>query len=296
MAKVLVAGLNPAWQKILEFGSFSPGEVNRAASLIQLASGKGMNAAKVLRRLGHEVHLLQVLGGANGQRCLVACQALGIASLHAWIEEETRTCTTLVDRALGTATEIIEPFEIEADGVSDALVGMIPPGGGFDAVLVCGTAPQGLPAGLYGRILDRAAAPHVLLDACKEVDAALLDKASWVKVNRKEYGVLAPLGTGLRPDFLVTDGAADAEVLRAGKAVHRIAPPRLERAPNPIGAGDAVAGGTLHFLLDGLEPAEAFRRGMAMGSASCLDLEPAQFAWDDYERLLRSAGPVRSAR
>jgi hypothetical protein len=104
----------------------------------------------------------------------------------------------LVDRARETATEIIEPFEIEADGVSDALVEMVPAGGIFDAALVSGTAPQGLPAGLYGRILDRAAAPLVLLDTCKEVDASLLAKASWVKVNRKEYGLLAPLATAVR--------------------------------------------------------------------------------------------------
>src|SRR5688500_8092018 len=81
MAKVRRAGLNPAWQKILEFDAFAPGEVNRATALVQLASGKGLNAAKVLSRLGHEVHLLQVLGGSNGQRCLVACQALGLHSL-----------------------------------------------------------------------------------------------------------------------------------------------------------------------------------------------------------------------
>ena len=87
MAPILVVGLNPAWQKILEFEVLEPGEVNRARSLVQLASGKGMNAAKVLRRLGHEVHLLQVLGGSNGQRCLEGCMSLGIRSLHAWVDE-----------------------------------------------------------------------------------------------------------------------------------------------------------------------------------------------------------------
>lgn len=296
MARVLVVGLNPAWQKILEFGAFLPGEVNRATALIQLASGKGMNAAKVLRRLGHEVHLLQVLGGANGQRCLVACQALGLHSWHAWTEEETRTCTTLVDLGAGTATEVIEPYGIEADGVSGTLLESLPARGGMDAVLVCGTMPQGLPAGLYGNIVDRANAPHVLLDACKDVDAELLAKTTWVKVNRREYDILAPLASGLTPIFLVTDGAGDAEVLEAGRPARLIAPPRLERVVNPIGAGDAVSAGTLHFLLAGLEPAEAFRRGLAMGSASCLDLEPAQFAWDAYERLLPGVGPVRSGR
>src|SRR5690349_17835553 len=110
MAKILVAGLNPAWQKLLEFPKLELGEGNRARSMLQLGSGKGMNAAKVLRRMGHEVDLLQVLGGPNGQRCLAACQGLGIRSVHAWTEEETRLCTTLVELDPEASTEIIEPF------------------------------------------------------------------------------------------------------------------------------------------------------------------------------------------
>ena len=76
MAKILVVGLNPAWQKVLCFRDFRPGEVNRAVSLDALASGKGINTAKVLRRLGHEVWLLQILGGDNGRRCQEACEAM----------------------------------------------------------------------------------------------------------------------------------------------------------------------------------------------------------------------------
>lgn len=293
MAKILVVGLNPAWQKILEFKALRPGEVNRAETLVQLASGKGMNAAKVLRRLGHEVHLLQILGGSNGQRCLVACQALDIRSAHAWIEEETRECLTLVDLAGGVATEIIEPFETESPGLGPSLMAALPADpAAFDGIVLSGTIPSGPPADMYSRILAHYRPRHSLLDGWKGVDAALLDKAGLVKVNREEYAALAPIVRGEGPLFLITDGARDASVLRGGRILCRIPTARLEKIRNPIGAGDTVSAGTLHFLLEGLAPEEAFRRGLAMGSASCLDLEPAQFAWEAFESLLPRTGPA----
>ena len=296
MSKVLVAGLNPAWQKILEFKGLRTGGVNRAETLVQLASGKGMNSAKVLRRLGHEVHLLQILGGSNGQRCLVAYQALDIKSVHASIEEETRECLTLVDLESGAVTEIIESFETEAPDLGRVLLDALPAdSSAFDAILLSGTIPPGLPADMYTRILERFRPRISLLDAWKGVDAGLLDRAGLVKVNREEYAALAPVAKGVRgagPLFLVTDGAGEAAVIRSGKTLGRISMARLEGIRNPIGAGDTVSAGTLHFLLEGLAPEEAFRRGLAMGSASCLKLEPAQFAWEEFEALLPRIGPA----
>ena len=294
MAPILVVGLNPAWQKILEFEVLEPGEVNRARSLVQLASGKGMNAAKVLRRLGHEVHLLQVLGGANGQRCLEGCKSLGIRSLHAWVDEETRLCSTLVDHGRGAATEIIEPFETRTSGLGDALLDALPADPAtYSGLLLCGTVPPGVPRDMYARLLDRFAPRVCLLDAWQGVDAALLDKAGMVKVNRKEYAALEPLAGAEGPLFLVTDGAREAAVIRGGRALFRIPVAVLEKAVNPIGAGDTVSAGTLHGLLEGLPPEEAFRRGLAMGSASCLSLMPAEFSPKDFEDLLPRVGPVR---
>lgn len=296
MAKILVVGLNPAWQKILEFRRLLPGEVNRSNSLVQLASGKGMNAAKVLRRLGHEVHLLQVLGGSNGQRCLVACQSLDIRSLHAWSEEETRQCMTLVDLDREESTEIIEPFETETPGLEEALLEALPADpDGYGGILLCGTVPRGLPADIYARILERFNPRVSLLDAWQGVDAALLAKAGLVKVNRKEYAALQPLAGKLGPLFLVTDGAGEAAVIHRGRTRARIPVARLDKVRNPIGAGDTVSAGAMHYLLEGLPTPEAFRRGLAMGSASCLNLEPAQFAWDQFEDLLPRMGPVQEA-
>lgn len=302
MSKVLVVGLNPAWQKVLEFPALRLGEVNRARAGQSLASGKGFNTAKVLSRLGHEVWLLQVLGGANGRRCLEACEALGIRSVAAWVDEETRECLTLLENGessgkddgvgVKAATEIIEPFAISKPGLDRELLAELPAApDAFEAVAVCGTIPAGLSADIYGDLLARYAPKVSVVDAWQGLDASSLAKVSCAKMNAEELGMLKqrvgyafadPSG----PLFAITAGPGEAYMLRGGRTLARYAPPRLDAVVNPIGAGDTVTAGLVHHLTQGCAAPEAFRRALAMGSASCLNRLPAEYAEADYLRLL----------
>jgi tagatose 6-phosphate kinase len=303
MSKILVVGLNPAWQKVLEFAEFRPGVVNRAKTVSALASGKGINAAKVLRRMGHEVWLLQVLGGENGKRCLEGCEELGIRSLYAWVETETRQCLTLLHGNVGPgsagsgpasaeagATEIIEPFRIREAGVADALLGVLPEEPDFfDAVVVSGTVPPGIGDDIYDSVLDRFDAGVIVIDAWQGLGPESLARATCLKLNQAEFRALTerigPQGAG-ETLFLITSGDGDASMLRSGNTLARLLPPKLSDVANPIGAGDTVTAGLTHFLLQGLKASEAFRRGLAMGSASCLHPLPAEFTDEDYLALL----------
>ncbi|HKP96138.1 MAG TPA: PfkB family carbohydrate kinase [Fibrobacteria bacterium] len=305
MSHILVVGLNPAWQTVLGFRDFRAGEVNRARSGESLASGKGFNAAKVLRRLGHKVSLLQILGGENGSKCLRACEALGIESLHAWVGTETRRCLTLLHRdaslpgdapdpeevgaAPGESTEIIEPFRVEEPGAGEALIASLPPDPeAFDAVAICGTVPPGAGEGIYDAVLDRLRPKVTVVDAWQGLRPGSLAKATCLKMNRSEYRTLSESAGAEAADalFLVTSGGGEALVLRGGATLARLAPPRLASVANSIGAGDAVTAGVVHHLLSGLDAAEAFRHGLAMGSASCLERLPAEFQDAEFRRLL----------
>lgn len=291
MARILVVGPNPAWQKVFVFGEFRPGQVNRASQSLTMASGKGINAAKVLKRLGHEVSVLQILGGINGRRVLEACARMGLASLHAEVPEETRMCVTLAD-GRGETSELIEPFRVSAPAV-DALLALLPrEADAFDAIALLGTVPPGAGEGLYDAVLERLRPRVSVIDAWQGVSLPTLAKASCAKMNLSEYGGLAEraaaAGAGTAPEglFLVTAGAGEARVLRSGVTEARIRPPGLGQVANAIGAGDTVTAGVAHFLLAGLGPTEAFRRALAMGSASCLKFGPAEYAEGDYQRLL----------
>ena len=60
---IIAAGLSPAWQQILLFDRFTPGEVNRAAQSHWCASGKVLNVGIAVGRLGTECRTVSPVGG-----------------------------------------------------------------------------------------------------------------------------------------------------------------------------------------------------------------------------------------
>jgi fructose-1-phosphate kinase PfkB-like protein len=293
MATILLTGLNPAWQKILEFGQLIPGQVNRALSLREFGSGKGLNAALVLARLGHRVSLLQIAGGTNGRRHEEYCRSLGVQPLSVNVRSETRVCSTLLERETGRATELIEPFSVGDDGTLERILETLPGPARCDALVMCGTAPAGVDTSVYLEIRRRVTAPLVVLDVAREVSRELLSEVDFLKVNAYEMAELEKRGLDLsgrqdrNPVVLVTDGPRVARMLRVGdrlghETFFRI--PELTRVRNPIGAGDTVTAYLTHALLAGMPAQEACREALAAGSASCLTVRPG-----DYDEETRQA-------
>ncbi len=299
MARILVAGLNPAWQKALEFDTLALGQVNRARSKVEFGAGKGLNAARALRRLGNEVSLLQILGGANGRRIEEFCRAEEIHSLGVEVSQETRVCTTVVDLDKGQSSELIEPFQVAPEErVEERLLAVLSPYRQcFDALLICGTVPEGMKTEIYLDI-HRALNPQVaILDAYKELPKDLLKASHFLKINRREFESLRTSSSIGRdffsngPILLVTDGPRPARLIenQAGRVVGKIfLLPALNNVRNQIGAGDTVTGAFAHFILSGFNVTEAFREALAVGSASCLSLVPGNFREEDRQRIAES--------
>ncbi len=280
MSKILVTGLNPAWQKVMEFKELRPGQVNRADTCREFGSGKGLNAALVLRGLGHQVSLVQVLGGINGERLRAHCREQRVESVDVEVRSETRVCSTLIDRAAEQVTELIEPFTVAPDErVLDRLLGALDATSRWDALVMSGTAPTGVERHVYLEIARRVKARLVVLDVVRELTPDLLAQAHFVKINAHEFEEMAKRGLS-HPITLITDGPRPARLIenRAGEvrgALYRLPPLRGVR--NPIGAGDTVTAWLAHELLRGKPVREAFRQALAAGSASCLSLMPGEY-------------------
>lgn len=293
MAKILVAGLNPAWQQIFALPALRMGAVNRAGEYQALASGKGMNAARILAARGHDVSLLQVLAGENGRRMLADCAQKGIRSLHVFTEGETRVAATLLHA--GETTEIIGPFSVSGappDLLADQLLAQVP-GERFDALLVCGTLPSGFSGEMYGALADRVNAPLLIWDSVAGLSAGALSRVTWLKVNAEEHRALAPLlaQSSARLSLLITDGANPASVRfppgadGAAPQALSCAVPRVENILNPIGAGDTVTAMLADGLLGGMDARAAVSRALAAAAASCLHLLPATWLPEDAARI-----------
>jgi len=109
---ILAAGLTPAWQQVLVFDTFTPGEVNRAREVHWCASGKVLNVARALDSLGGPCKALTLVGGTPGQEIRRDFEQLGIAARWVEASRPTRVCTTILDTGRqAAATELVPEAE-----------------------------------------------------------------------------------------------------------------------------------------------------------------------------------------
>ena len=285
---ILAAGLSPAWQQVLRFDTFTPGTVNRAAEAHWCASGKVLNAARALHHLGGPCRALTVAGGPAGDALRRDFARLGVPARWVEVAAPTRVCTTIVDTARHTSTELVEnahgltPAELDAfitaysQEVTSARV-----------VVLIGSLPPGTPAGFFRGLLERTTA-RVILDARgAELLHALPARPFLVKPNREELA--ATLGRELPTDaalfdamheinrrgaewVLVTDGKDPTHVSSTGRVWRVVAPTR--EVVNPIGCGDCLVGGFAWATFHGRGPLDAARFGVAVAADKVGQLLP----------------------
>jgi len=316
---VFAVGLNPSWQKTLRFESFRYGGINRASELTESAAGKGVNAARAIRLLCGRVVVFQFAGGVTGGLLQNALDAEGIEHVTVNAGGRTRVCTTILNDADGSMTELIEPATSVPPEARSRLLGQ------FEARLteagaaaLCGTYPPGIPDEYPARLVRAALRQDVpvVLDGVHGVGAALAAGAHVLKINREEMAKL----TGLdEPDAAIkyafehwplkvvvtTDGGAPTCVAFRDRML-RIQPPAVQPVRNPLGAGDCVTGVLAWRLCEAGETGSGLAsdehaverfvgfvcEALACASASCLTVRPAEFDPAVVEDLVRRTREV----
>ncbi len=291
LPKIIAAGLNPAWQKTLTFPLLRKDAVNRAASLTETASGKGINFVRACRTWGKaEAVVGQFAGGINGERLTSALDQEGIAHLTVRIPGNTRCCTTLLSEADHSTTELIEPSAaIPEEQVEEMFRMFAEAMKGTGGLALCGTFPPGVPENFYARLAAEAKKNglFVFADAFKGVESLLEQGVDLLKINREELYSLAGTDTEQAAfdicfrkyavkTIAVTDGKEPA-LLSCGGEILRFDVPYIETPVNPIGSGDSCSGVMLSEILSGSGEVAAFRAGLAAASANCLTAAPACF-------------------
>jgi len=282
--KILVIGLNPAWQKILVFEDIVKGEVNRAVSMLTFASGKGANFAKIANQYGHKSILGHFVGGETGDFYLQDLETIGMDLVNQKVETPTRTCFTLLS-TVSDATELIEPSgrisEEESSGLLEKVMRLLP---GCDGVAICGTYPPGVNVSFYVTIAKLAKEKNIpfILDSYKKIIPVLEVGVDILKINRRELAALSETddvyegGKLIRNKYpvknlAVTDGGNKA-YLFTDKEVTEHPVNFVDNVVNPIGAGDTVSALFFSEYLDGTDINEAFDKALAAGSESCKKL------------------------
>jgi tagatose 6-phosphate kinase len=296
---ILVVSLSPSWQRTLVFPKFSPGEVNRATDVIETASGKGVNVARVATKLGAKVRLLTTAGGARGTLFRKALKADGVPATIISTAGETRLCQTLIGQANTPSpliTEIVEespalsPREVTAivSAYSRALRSA-------SLVVLIGSVPKGCGNGFYADLVrqaNRLTIP-ILVDAQKDLlIQAIRECPSLVKINRAELveatGTTS-LAAGVKKltkwgakRIVITQGAKPA-IAFDGKDSWKITPPKIN-VVNSTGCGDAMMAGIATGLHQGKSLENALKLGVSCGAANAMTVKSGDLRLRDVRK------------
>jgi tagatose 6-phosphate kinase len=285
---IVCLGTTPAVQRTISFERLAINDVNRAKSVKQFASGKSINAARVLHALGERTLATGILGGDTGRFMRMDMDRSGIK--HDFIDAPapTRLCITLLDESAGTATELIEeaadPGADAFDDVMAKLTELIE--GGVDVLVLSGRLAPGAGDDFYAACvrLVRDAGGQTIIDAeGAPLRLALSERPTLVKPNRKELA--ATLGIAIDSDaslkaaarkvmslgatwVAISDGANDT-LVSDGDSFWRVATPQITPV-NPIGSGDAMAAGIAAGLVRKLMVPQSVALGVGCGAANAL--------------------------
>ena len=302
---ILSAGLTPAWQQILVFDRVRWGEVNRAREAAWCGSGKVLNAGMAVHQLGGPGLTLAPLGGSPLVEIDREFAALGVP--RRWIETRaaTRVCTTILDRAAGHITELVENGRpLEESELSAFCAAYAEEAARADVVVLIGSLPSGTPLSFY-RDLVACTRSALVLDFRGEGLLSVLDlKPYVVKPNREELG--QTVGRSLHDDadllaamrhlnrlgaqWVVVTQGPQAVWATSSERAYRLTPPRVAEVVNPIGCGDSLAAGIAWATRRGDSLIDALRFGMGAAADNLRSLLPCRL---EPENVAGFAGQVR---
>lgn len=319
---ILTVTLNAALDVTYTVDELRPHASNRVRAVATRAGGKGVNVARVLHTLGHDVVATGLCGGAAGAQIRDELAVAGVAADFAVVGGESRRTVTVVD---GDATVLLEPgphvtaqefaaFQSRfAELLTDAR-----------AVVLSGSLPPGLPSDAYatlGRLAAGAGVP-VLLDAADDALVRGLEAApAVVKPNAAELAGVTAVGAGVSRERDVpavrlrerhTDAVAGAVELQRrgaravvvscgpdglvaidGREAWWAAPPELLPG-NPTGAGDAVVAALAVGLVERRPWPERLADAVALSAAAVVAPLAGEVDLGTYQRL-RSSVRVQQA-
>jgi 1-phosphofructokinase family hexose kinase len=211
----------------------------------------------------------------------------------------TRVCTTILDRATGSVTELVEngrPLdEEELDAFRRAYA---EEAAGAEVAILIGSLPAGTPVALYRELVERSPC-RLVLDFRGEGLISVLDlEPLVVKPNREELA--QTVGRPLDRDeelvaamqslnrrgarwVVVSQGCKPVWVTSAWE-VYRLDPPPVDRVVNPIGSGDAMAAGIAWATRQGRPMVDAVRLGIGAAVENLREILPCRLDPAEVER------------
>lgn len=269
------------------------GTVQRVATCIDNAGGKGLNAARAIAVCGENVIATGFVGGHTGRLLCDLLARDGIAERFVRTTAETRCCVNVLEPS-GRSTEFLEPGREISGAEVEALFERIGElAAEADVVTFNGSVPRGVGDDIYADLVGRVRTmgkPCIL-----DTSGALLERGvralpTMVKPNADEIGqVLGHSISGVDEvcaaarelhdrgiEQVVVSLGGDGAVMACAEGLFRGRAPKIE-VVNPVGSGDTMVGAFAVAMARGLSPADQLAYAMSRASANCLSASTGHF-------------------
>ncbi len=278
--------LNPSVDYIVRLEQLELGALNRMTEDSKFPGGKGINVSRVMKRLGVESKAIGFLGGFTGSFIEDFLTAENINHQFIRVSGDTRINIKL---KTDVETEINGLGPSVSDDQLNLFLQQFEQMNKDDIVILAGSIPGTLPSSIYKRIMEvcRGKGMKVVADvsgdALKEV---VSEKPFLIKPNHHELGELFQTTIETVEEaheyakMLIAKGVQHVIVSLAEKGAllvtensSFVANVPKGKVLNSVGAGDSVVGGFISAYATNKPIEEAFKIGVASGSATAFSLE-----------------------
>jgi len=280
--------LNPSLDYIVDVDSFEIDSLNRTKEEIIYPGGKGINVSIVLKNLGVESRAFGYIAGFTGDEILkqvknygVDCDFIklkkGFSRINVKVKSDGET------EINGAGPEILEEdLETLYEKLSNLKKG--------DYLILSGSIPGSIRDDIYEDIIKSLLNKGVefIVDATKELLLKVLKyKPFLIKPNHHELAEMFNVQLKDDKDIIkygkklqkmgaknvLISMAGDGAILipENGEAIKKEVPKGILK--NSVGAGDSMVAGFLYGYLKNNDIDEAFKMGIATGSASAFSEE-----------------------
>ncbi|SEQ74372.1 fructose-1-phosphate kinase [Virgibacillus subterraneus] len=261
--------------------AFKPGKLNRSNEVYYYPGGKGINVSRVLQRLQVKSVALGFAGGFTGDYIKQFLQQEGIETAFVDTHEVTRINVKVKSEQ---ETELNGPGPNINQDQQQELLNKIQMLRQNDWFILAGSLPDSIPQSFYqvtSKICDEKGARFVLDTSGPALKNLIQTKPFLIKPNQQELGGLFNTSISSKQDAfyyakkLVDRGVQNVIVSLGGDgaifvtkelALEAIAP--KGSIVNTVGSGDSLVSGFISSFIETNDPQEAFRYGVASGSAT----------------------------
>lgn len=303
MADIVTFTINPSVDISTSVDRVAPIHKLRCAPPRRDPGGGGINVARVASRFGADVKAVFAGGGATGELLGQLVDRENIPNLIVRVSEETRESFTVYENGSGQEFRFLLPGPaLQEDEWRRCLRALRELEHDSRFIVASGSLPPGVPAEFYAdaaRHAKERGAKFVLDTSGPPLAAALAEGVFLIKPNLRELREL--VGAALEEESAWVDacrqltqtGRSEIVALSLGDQGALLvtrenawrAPALPIRAASAVGAGDSFVGAMAWSLAKGQSVEDAFRYGVAAGSAALLSPGTGLCRRDDVERL-----------